>query len=145
MDWMSYQMVILDSTDSNVALTALLPFSLVLFLQSSPMCSETTIILESSIKNLLVQDPSLWIWIGPLKLSAFQMRFTEITHFIKPDLTPLERHLEASLLKQRWSLINTGLNRICIKVWGQYIFKGQLHAKYPDNQLVFSNHIHQHL
>ena len=61
-------------------------------------------------------------------------------YFIKPDLTPPKRHMEAALLKQHWSFINTGLNRSYIKMRGQCIFvKGQLHAKYQDHQLDFSN------
>ena len=64
----------------------------------------------------------------------------------KPDLTPPERHLEAALLKQHRSLVNTGLNKSCIQIRGKCIFvegqlhvRGQLHAKYQDYQLDFSN------
>ena len=53
MDWMSYQMVHPDFSDSRVTLTALHPFSLVLFLPSSPMQPETTIVLESSSRIYL--------------------------------------------------------------------------------------------
>ena len=35
---------------------------------------------------------------------------------IKPDLSPTERKIESASLKERWSLIQTGVNRNQIKL-----------------------------
>ena len=70
----------------------------------------------------------------------FKRNLLKSPYFIKPDCTPPKGHMEAALLKQRWSLINTGLNRSCIYVRGRCVFvNGQQHAKYQENQFDFSN------
>ena len=103
------------------------------------MRSEITIVLEvpsriySSKTHLGEVESDLW------SCKSAQKKSTETPYFIKPDLTPPERHMGTALLKQRWSLINTCLNRSCIKI-REYIFvKGKLHANYWDHQLIFSN------
>lgn len=41
---------------------------------------------------------------------------------IKPDLSPEERTIESLLLKERRSLINSGINSSCIKIRGNILF-----------------------
>ena len=55
---------------------------------------------------------------------------------IKPDLSLADRKIEALLLKERWQLIQSGIDRRFIKVRGSKIFvKNQLHGKVVDSTL----------
>ena len=59
--------------------------------------------------------------------------------FIKPDLSPASRKIEAFLLKERWRLINSGNDRRCIKIRGPSIYlNGQLHGRVIETESGFS-------
>ena len=52
---------------------------------------------------------------------------------IKPDLSPANRKIEALLLKERWQLIESGVDRRSIKIRGSNIYvNNQLHGKVVD-------------
>ena len=56
---------------------------------------------------------------------------------VKPDRSPEERKVEATLLQERWKLIESGVNRLSIKLRGASIYvNGRLHGKVTSS--VFS-------
>ena len=58
---------------------------------------------------------------------------------IKPDLPAAIRKSNAILLKERWSLINSGIDRKSIRIQGQELFvNGQLHGKISGSVFVFT-------
>ena len=60
---------------------------------------------------------------------------------IKPDMTREERHIESLLLKERWSLIQSGLDRRAIRIRSDKIFvNNKLHG-----QVVNSSYVPHHL
>lgn len=55
---------------------------------------------------------------------------------IKPDLSPTNRKIEALLLKERWRLIESGVDRRHIKIRGSNIYlNDQLHGKIIESEL----------
>ena len=63
---------------------------------------------------------------------------TSIT--IKADLSTLERKVNAILLKERWMLITSGIDRKLIKIRGPNLFlRGTLHGKVLDSAFVRSS------
>lgn len=53
------------------------------------------------------------------------------TLLIKPDLSPAERRREAALMKEQWSLIQSGVDRKSIKIRGNNLLvDGLVHANY---------------
>ena len=59
---------------------------------------------------------------------------------IKPDMTREERHIESLLLKERWSLMQSGRDRRAIKIRSNKIFvNNRLHG-----QVVNSSYVPQH-
>ena len=62
---------------------------------------------------------------------------TSIT--IKPDLPAAIRKGNAILLKERWSLINSGIDRKSIRIHGQELFvNGQVHGKISGSVFVLT-------
>ena len=58
--------------------------------------------------------------------------------FLKPDLTPEERAKESLLLKERWSLIQKGVERKQIRMRNYSIFvNNQLHCKVVGTKLEY--------
>lgn len=56
---------------------------------------------------------------------------------IKPDLSPEARAINALLMKARWSLIQKGTERKCIKIRNSKLFvNGKLHGQVVDNSFV---------
>jgi len=56
---------------------------------------------------------------------------------IKPDMTREERHAESLLLKERWSLIQSGLDRRAIKIRFNKIFvNNKLHGQVVNSSFV---------
>lgn len=56
---------------------------------------------------------------------------------IRPDLSPIERVNEQLLLKERWTLIQSGVTRQAIKIRkSTLLVNGAVHAKIVDNTLV---------
>ena len=56
---------------------------------------------------------------------------------IKPDLPSEERKANAILLKERWNLINSGIDRKCIKIRGlNLLVNGKLYGKVSDSVFV---------
>lgn len=57
--------------------------------------------------------------------------------WIKPDMTPEEMVADSLLMKERWSLIQTGVEQKDIKVSKDSLYvKGQIHAVVEESQLV---------
>ena len=57
---------------------------------------------------------------------------------IKPDLSLEDRRLEAILLKERWSLIQSGTNRRDIKIRNKYLFvTNKLYCQVKGSELIF--------
>lgn len=55
-------------------------------------------------------------------------------YFIKPDMSPEELANERLLLKERWSLIESGVDKKDIKISGDAVYvKGKLHATVRDS------------
>jgi len=51
-------------------------------------------------------------------------------YLVKPDMPPEDRVIESTLLKERWSLIQSGHNRKQIKISKNHIYlNGHLHGK----------------
>ena len=49
---------------------------------------------------------------------------------IKPDMSPLERKCESLLLKERWSLIQSGIPRPAIRIRGSHLLvRNKLHGQ----------------
>lgn len=62
--------------------------------------------------------------------------------FIKPDLTREERNIEKLLLKERWTLIQSGISRRDIRIRQSALFvKGELHAMVTDNALELQHSV----
>ena len=60
--------------------------------------------------------------------------------FIKHDLSPVERQIESTLLKERWQLLQSGVDRKSIKIRGSNIFvSGKLHARVTNGTLLKEN------
>ena len=58
-------------------------------------------------------------------------------YYIKPDMSPEELATERLLLKERWSLIQSGVEKKDIKINKDSLYiKHQLHATVKDSQLV---------
>lgn len=56
---------------------------------------------------------------------------------IKPDMSPEEKQIESLLLKERWSLMQSGINKTDIKIKSGSIFvKGKKHG-YVSNSVFF--------
>ena len=56
---------------------------------------------------------------------------------VKPDMNHDERHRESLLLKERWSLITSGIDKRHIKIRGTKLFvKDQLHGEITDSVFV---------
>ena len=59
---------------------------------------------------------------------------------IKRDLSLSERRRESALLKERWSLIQSGIERKSIKLRGNNLLvKNKVHATYNGTELIFSD------
>ena len=59
---------------------------------------------------------------------------------IKHDLSPTERQIESTLLKERWQLLQSGVDRKSIKIKGPNIFvAGKLHARVTNGALLKEN------
>ena len=57
---------------------------------------------------------------------------------INPDLSFEDRHLEANLLKERWSLIQSGTNRRDIKIRNKCLFvTNKLYCQVKGSELIF--------
>ena len=60
--------------------------------------------------------------------------------FIKPDLSPQERQRDSILLKERWSLVQTGIPRHDIKIRGPCLYvKGKLFCHFSESQVIYSS------
>ena len=58
----------------------------------------------------------------------------------KPDLSRQERQVEAILLKERWKLIQSGIDRKDIKIRnGSLYAKGKLHCRVENDKLITVN------
>ena len=58
----------------------------------------------------------------------------------KPDLSRQERQAEAILLKERWKLIQSGIDRKDIKIRnGSLYAKGKLHCRVENDKLITVN------
>ena len=56
---------------------------------------------------------------------------------VKPDLSIQERHIEAMLLKERWSLIQSGVNKREIKIKSSVLYlREKKHAEVSNSSLV---------
>jgi len=59
---------------------------------------------------------------------------------IKPDMTREEREIESLLQKERWSIIQTGVNRKAIKIRSNKIFvNNKLHGQVVNSSFVSEN------
>ena len=59
---------------------------------------------------------------------------------VKPDMNREERHRESILLKERWSLMNTGTDKKHIKIRGTKLFvKDRLYGEITDSVFVNKN------
>ena len=60
--------------------------------------------------------------------------------FIKPDLSPQEKQRDSILLKERWSLVQTGILRHDIKTRGPRLYvKGKLFCHFSESQVIYSS------
>ena len=61
--------------------------------------------------------------------------------YIKPDMTREERLTQSVLLKERWSLIQSGIERKDIRIRSNKIFvKNQVHGQVINSSLYIANH-----
>ena len=59
---------------------------------------------------------------------------------VKPDMNHEERHREAILLKERWSLMNSGVDKKHIKIRGTKLFvKDLIHGEIISSVFVTKN------
>ena len=59
---------------------------------------------------------------------------------VKPDMNREERHRESILLKERWSLMHSGIDKKHIKIRGTKLFlKDRLHGEIINSVFVTKN------
>ena len=69
--------------------------------------------------------------------SLSRWHFVSFPTVVKPDRSPEERKVEATLLQERWKLIESGVNHQSIKLRGASIYvNGRLHGKVTNS--IFS-------
>ena len=60
---------------------------------------------------------------------------------IKPDLSPKDRLIDSTLMKERWSLIQSGQDKKDIKIQGTKLYlKGNVYGSVIDSKFVSSSH-----
>ena len=58
---------------------------------------------------------------------------------IKPDMSPEERLRDSALLKERWSLIQSGVSRVDIRIRKSHLYvKNKLYGQYKNSKFVRS-------